>query len=116
MAYASSRLLYGGVQHNPPSRFLSEISEESVTSTETSYTFTQPKPEQHWESDDYDQTPQYVSDEPRVVVEINEGDTVRHQMFGTGTVMELDGDTAVIYFKGKGARKLNIAFAPLERL
>src|SRR6185503_2908682 len=25
MTYASSRMLYGGVQHNPPSRFLSEI-------------------------------------------------------------------------------------------
>src|SRR6202012_4976456 len=25
MMYATSRLLYGGVQHNPPSRFLSEI-------------------------------------------------------------------------------------------
>jgi hypothetical protein len=30
--------------------------------------------------------------------------------------MEIEGDTAVIYFKGKGTRKLNISFAPLEKL
>jgi hypothetical protein len=60
--------------------------------------------------------PAVVSDEPRYVPELNEGDGVRHQIFGLGTVMELDGDNAVIYFKGKGSRKLNIAFAPLEKL
>jgi hypothetical protein len=50
------------------------------------------------------------------VPDLNEGDGVRHEVFGQGTVLEIDGDTAVIYFKGKGARKLNISFAPLEKL
>ena len=31
-------------------------------------------------------------------------------------IVELDGDVATIYFKGKGAKKLNISFAPLEKL
>ena len=116
LTYASSRLLYGGVQHNPPSRFLSEIDADSVTNAETAYSFTQ-KPHQSWQPDD-DNGSQIaiVSDEPRYVPEINEGDGVRHQLFGVGTVMEMDGDTAVIYFKGKGARKINISFAPLEKL
>jgi transcription elongation factor GreA-like protein len=57
-----------------------------------------------------------VSDEPRYVPDLNEGDAVRHQVFGTGTVMEIEGDTVVVYFKGKGSRKLNISFAPLEKL
>ncbi|MEO7364244.1 MAG: UvrD-helicase domain-containing protein [Candidatus Saccharimonadales bacterium] len=115
LTYASSRLLYGGVQHNPPSRFLAEISPESVVSVETSYSFTQ-KPYHHWEADEsYDQRPEQDT-EPRYVPQLDEGDMVRHQMFGTGTIMELDGDNAVIYFKGKGSRKINIAFAPLEKL
>ena len=116
LTYASSRLLYGGVQHNPPSRFLSEIDADSVTNAETTYSFTQ-KPHQSWQPDD-DNGSQIaiVSDEPRYVPEINEGDGVRHQLFGVGTVMEMDGDTAVIYFKGKGVRKINISFAPLEKL
>jgi transcription elongation factor GreA-like protein len=51
-----------------------------------------------------------------VVPELYEGDGVRHQVFGVGTVLEMDGDNAVIYFKGKGTKKLNTAFAPLEKL
>lgn len=54
--------------------------------------------------------------EPRYVPELNEGDGVRHQVFGTGTVVDVDGDTVTVYFRGKGTRKLNVAFAPLEKL
>lgn len=108
MMYATSRMLYGGVQHNPPSRFLSEIDGEFQAATSNDYGI-EPgllgPPEQKVDPN-----------EIRYVPELNEGDGVRHQVFGQGTVMELDGDTAVIYFKGKGARKLNIAFAPLEKL
>lgn len=107
MIYASSRMLYGGVQHNPPSRFLSEIDGEfqSTASYDSDPTFS------------FTATPQQaVTDEPRFVPDLNEGDTVKHQVFGQGTVMELDGDVAAIYFKGKGLRKLNISFAPLEKL
>ena len=56
------------------------------------------------------------SHEHRYVPEINEGDSVKHSIFGTGTVLEIEGDNATIYFKGKGTKKLNIAFAPLEVL
>jgi DNA helicase-2/ATP-dependent DNA helicase PcrA len=115
MLHATTRLLYGGVQHNPPSRFLSEIDGETSTlsgqaeygdyvplgqSMQNGGGLTQPK----------------VSDEPRYVPELVEGDAVHHQVFGNGTVMELDGDNAVIYFKGKGAKKLNISFAPIDKI
>ncbi|MEO8105006.1 MAG: UvrD-helicase domain-containing protein [Candidatus Saccharibacteria bacterium] len=118
MIYATSRLLYGGLQHNPPSRFLSEIDAEFVaTATETS--LGQSGSGAGYHNNDWQPgagSSATVSQEPRYVPELNEGDGVRHQIFGVGTVMELDGDTAVIYFKGKGSRKLNIAFAPLEKL
>ena len=108
MTYASSRMLYGGVQHNPPSRFLSEIDGEFQAATSydqaDSYSFAPQTPDSN------------VSDEPRYVPDLNEGDGVRHKIFGMGTVLEIEGDNAVIYFKGKGARKLNISFAPLEKL
>ena len=115
MAYATSRLLYGGVQHNPPSRFLSEIDAEfQAVAGAASY------------GSGYDTQPSFenVNDfvakssdnELRYVPELNEGDGVRHKLFGMGTVLEIEGDTATIYFKGKGTRKLNISFAPLEKL
>ena len=112
MLYASSRLLYGGVQHNPPSRFLSEIdSDFQAAATESTYGYS--------DEPTYDISPQHsqaASNEPRYVPELQEGDGVEHQLFGKGTVVELDGDTATIYFRGKGTRKLNIAFAPLKKL
>ena len=113
MTYASSRMLYGGVQHNPPSRFLSEIDAEFQTSAASGY------PSGHVAARSPDSQPQAApSDvlEPRYVPDLNEGDGVRHQIFGLGTVVEIEGDNAVIYFKNKGTRKLNISFAPLEKL
>ncbi len=110
MTYASSRLLYGGMQHNPPSRFLSEIDGEFTSSDTT------PTESFSFASGTTNFATDLVSSEPRYVPELNEGDGVKHQVFGLGTVMEIEGDTAVIYFKGKGSRKLNISFAPLEKL
>lgn len=107
MIYASSRMLYGSVQHNPPSRFLSEIDGEfqSGASYDTGANFTfEPKIQEA------------VRNEPHYVPDLNEGDSVKHQVFGQGTVMEMEGDVAAIYFKGKGLRKLNISFAPIEKL
>jgi len=120
LIYATSRTLYGGVQHNPPSRFLSEI--DAQFQPDNSFTF----PSMKNSYDEFDQSPSYeepvinydaqASQEPRYVPELNEGDSVRHQLFGVGTVVELDGDTATIFFKGKGAKKLDVSFAPLEKL
>lgn len=110
MTYASSRLLYGGVQHNPPSRFLSEIEDNLETAARFA-----PSAEDR----DLGQggTMQNAPNaEPRYVPDLSEGDGVRHQVFGMGTVVEIEGDVAVVYFKNKGTRKLNIGFAPLEKI
>jgi len=109
LTYASSRLLYGGMQHNPPSRFLSEIDGQVQT---TPGAFGNPNP---FEAAAQFNTP--VDDgEPRYMPDLNEGDNVKHSIFGVGTILEIDGDNANIYFKGKGSKKLNISFAPLEKL
>jgi DNA helicase-2/ATP-dependent DNA helicase PcrA len=99
LSYATSRTLYGSRMFNPPSRFLGDLEASVVSSI-----------------DDLSAEAQKSSDEPRYVPELNEGDGVKHQIFGVGTVLEVEGETATIYFKGKGTKKLNIAFAPLTRL
>jgi len=109
MIYASMRMLYGGVQHNPPSRFLAEINGEFVSS-DLQMTINST------DIDSHIQAKNLGSSEPRYMVELNEGDGVRHKLFGKGTVLEIDGDNAVIYFKGKGNKTLDVAFAPLEKL
>jgi DNA helicase-2/ATP-dependent DNA helicase PcrA len=124
---ATSRMLFGGVQHNPPSRFLSEIDANFQADT-GSFGFNQSHSGGMFESferNSYRNTPppgmlgtpkEPVDDGPRYVPDLDEGDVVRHQVFGQGTIVELDGEVATIYFKGKGAKKLNISFAPLEKL
>ncbi len=104
LLYASSRVLYGGMQHNTPSRFLSEIDGQ------TSAVEPLPTPGA------YDHKERIISAEPRYVVELNQGDTVKHQVFGTGTVMDVDGDNIAVLFKNKGLKRLNSTFAPLEKL
>jgi DNA helicase II / ATP-dependent DNA helicase PcrA len=100
LTYAVERTLYGGRQHNPPSRFLSDIDGASLS-----------------QSPEFDAYQGGFSDsEPHYVPELEEGDGVKHRLFGEGTVLNLEGETATIYFKGKGTKKLNIAFAPLEKL
>ncbi len=115
MIYASGRMLYGGLQHNPPSRFLSEIDSEFEQS---SAEFSGSGGLLGFGSPGFDppKSARPTSDEPRYAPDLNEGDGVKHQVFGVGTVLELDGDNAVIYFKGKGTKKLNVSFAPLEKL
>lgn len=109
LSYATGRLLYGSVQHNPPSRFLSEIDASfQVESVSLGGSM--------WQNT-YDQSPSDdYSQEPRYIPELYEGDNVQHDVFGRGTVVEMQGDTAVIYFVGKGTKKLNVAFAPLKKL
>jgi len=117
MLYTVSRMMFGGAQQNPPSRFLSEIDAEFQPDAGL-YSGQADKfagfRSQH--TADAEDAPVVPSDEPRYVPELNEGDAVRHSVFGIGQVMELDGDNATIFFKGKGAKKLNIGFAPIEKL
>jgi len=103
--HANSRMLYGSSLHNPPSRFLSDIDGElSAPETSTEGIF---KP--IGTSD----IPSYIP-EPSLNAEV--GARVRHQLFGVGTIVEIDGDMLSIAFKNKGVKKLNASFAPLELL
>ncbi len=122
LLHAASRMLYGGVQHNPPSRFISEI-DSSLIETESTFSNSQfsrsssaalepPKPPRP--NAFSDNMPNY--DESQEQIELSEGDSVQHQLFGVGKILSLDGDTATIYFKQKGNKTLNIQFAPLQKI
>jgi len=113
MLCASSRLLYGGMQHNPPSRFLADIDAN----------FQRFSPYESGYNEGYGDDARLnftASNEPRVVpeesIDIEIGDRVRHKIFGVGTVVEIDGTTVSIAFSTRGVKKLNVAFAPLERV
>lgn len=103
LSSASSRMIFGMTQHNPPSRFLSDIDSTEITAPMNSY----------------QSKSSYMSSEPYIeheAVELEIGDNVRHQVFGSGVVTHIDGTVVTVAFRGKGVKKLNVAFAPLERL
>lgn len=96
---ASSRLSYGARQYNPPSRFLDDMEIASVAPG--------------------DIIAPALYDEPRVVLDTEDsfsvGDTVRHQLFGTGTIIATEGPLLKISFGSKGVKTLNASFAPLQK-
>ena len=105
LSAASSRLIFGSRQYNPPSRFLSDIRASEVAPIIPGAT------------SGFGATP---FDEPVIVYDddggLAVGDRVRHQLFGTGTIAVIDGTTVSIAFDGRGIKKLNSAFAPLVKI
>jgi DNA helicase II / ATP-dependent DNA helicase PcrA len=112
---AASRMLYGTTQHNPPSRFLADIDGKAETAHAPMYGFGYNGPSSTSLEDSF------LSDdplEPRVVQEDTDleiGDKVRHKVFGTGTIVSIDGRSVAVSFSGRGVKRLNLDFAPLER-
>ncbi len=102
LTYATSRALFGSLQHNPPSQFLTDVEASHALPVRPQFGETKGSPT--------------LSNEPRYTATFEVGDAVRHSVFGVGSILELEGEVAVIYFKQKGAKKLNIAFAPLEKV
>ncbi|MBP9738173.1 UvrD-helicase domain-containing protein [Candidatus Saccharibacteria bacterium] len=105
MYHANSRMLYGSSQHNPPSRFLSEVDGEH----ESGGFFAEPL-----FTPNVQQSESHYTPEPGLEVAV--GTRVKHQLFGIGTVVDVDGEMLSIAFKTKGVKKLNASFAPLELL
>ncbi len=109
LTYATSRLLYGGQQHNVPSRFLKDINGEIEIDTVSNA--------QLWQSSIETKTHKPLDNlEPVYIPELFEGDMIRHKIFGEGRVVEVEGDNVIIYFKTRGSKKININFAPIEKL
>lgn len=108
---ASSRMLYGQTQHNPPSRFLADIDGKAETAQAPAFMYAGP-PTANINDPFIDPL------EPRIVQEDTDlalGDKVRHKVFGQGTIVGIDGRSVSVSFAGRGVKRLNLDFAPLER-
>ena len=112
MTHAASRMLYGSVQHNPPSRFLADIDGGAREEVAPAFGYGMQQPAQPFVPVNTGE-PQYVPDED---MGLDIGDRVRHKVFGQGEIVAIDGSTVSISFSGRGIKKLNVEFAPLERL
>jgi DNA helicase-2/ATP-dependent DNA helicase PcrA len=114
LTFAVSRLLYGSRQYNLPSRFLTDIDEDfikPISSVPAANTANIVENTARTELIEKSDEPRFVPDE----LELSVGDQVRHQIFGTGTIIDIDGQIVAVDFGIGRVKKLNIAFAPLER-
>jgi DNA helicase-2/ATP-dependent DNA helicase PcrA len=105
---AWSRMLFGGSNYNPPSRFLNEIPEGLL--------------EKAGKRQRRSASERAAAVGPRTTVEpgeIGPGDRVRHDKWGLGTVREVvgmgDRAEAEVMFDTQGKKRLLLAWAPLER-
>lgn len=128
---AYSRMMYGRMQNNPPSRFLAEIDqddlniENSVPITLTSDNF-QTETAPFANSDERARAQVYTPKvKPAGAVGAekkgwNVGDQVEHKSWGRGVVTKVNGkgeDMELdIAFSGKGIKRLLAAFAPIKKV
>ena len=93
LSYAHSRMTWGQVKNNPPSRFLAELPQNLVKSYDLSW---------------------WLWGEP--VSNISEWDMVRHKLFGIGYVMEVWNNMAIVKFQNPKfwLRKVELRFLELS--
>ena len=90
---ARSRLLYGKISNNIPSRFVEEIGNEYLdTISKTNDNLMKPK---------IDKNEMYNNDN-----ELSPGDIIEHDKYGIGVVIEVVGSIATISFRKDGIKKL----------
>jgi len=104
---AWSRMLFGGTNYNPPSRFLKEVPTNLMEKAEKRKRDT--RAETAWSG----RSTVGASD-------IGPGDRVRHDKWGLGTVREVIGNgdraEAEVVFDSEGKKRLLLAWAPLQRV
>jgi DNA helicase-2/ATP-dependent DNA helicase PcrA len=108
LLHASSRMLYGGRNHNLPSRFLDELPESHVERERL-------RPAS-WSG--YN-APRQSRIAPREdVPDLSTGDSVRHSTLGEGVVVRIEaGGLVTVRFADDGSeRRLVLEYAPLEKL
>jgi DNA helicase-2/ATP-dependent DNA helicase PcrA len=138
MSYAGSRMLFGNVQRNPVSRFVSEIpmslflAKSSRRGTVENYAPTTTEGSRRPESQYAPKWDDLKRESERKVPPAPNnggagaeksrpfelGSQVKHAIFGTGFVVGYEGDSIVkIQFMGTvGMKKLDIGFAKLEKM
>ena len=103
---AWARMLYGGTNYNPPSRFLGEVPEELLEKAPK-----RSRPSR-------DRRPAGPSSTVSAQ-DVGPGDRVRHDKWGLGTVREIVGSgdraEAEVMFDTQGKKRLLLAWAPLEK-
>ena len=107
LIYSNSRLLYGSTNHNPPSRFISEIPGE-VLALKSGWNDLSSIPSSEEQA--------AAHREELLGLELVAGDVIEHTKFGRGIVSNVTGDEVTATFAGIGSKRLSLSFAPIVKV
>lgn len=122
---ASSRTLFGATTYNNTSRFLNDIPTHLLEAVDGTWTQQQTRSAQTtWQEADITQAPEaeiiLKAAMPCASEGFRTGDRVRHNTFGDGIVLALqgsgDGAKVTVNFPRVGTKTLVLAYAPLTKL
>ncbi len=121
ISYAANRQMYGNWISAIPSRFVDELPEEHIESSSEQGTYN-PGRSQHWDSSGMTPSmkvrPQGVSysnrDRPLPKDAYARGVRISHEKFGTGTVVNVDGNKLDIAFDRGGMKRVMDSFVKRE--
>lgn len=127
LLHAEIRTLFGGMQVNPPSRFLSEIPEALLDRKEQrpeSAFFPRQRSGMRFQTPTRKSQTAFPSakssghvDAPTLgATDVRPGDMVEHPQFGGGLVIALDGKLVSVAFKRAGVKKMMLGVAPLKKV
>lgn len=102
LTYAHSRLTFGDRKYNMASRFISDMGDQILQA---------PSDNEAGVTYQMDTDTDFYPDEL-----FSEGDRVRSQAFGAGTVIDVDGLALTIEFDKGQTKKLNAEYAHLEKI
>jgi len=93
LIYCSTRLIFGNICSNSPSRFIYDVPNHLVA--------------------DFSVNQKELKED---VFNIKVGDNVRHKNFGLGRVLEVNGEEITVDFELNGTRSLSCIYAPVEKV
>jgi DNA helicase-2/ATP-dependent DNA helicase PcrA len=100
LLYCRSRLYFGNIQANSPSRFLAEI----------------PKSLTHNLGEEDHPTADREIFEERIPGVIQAGDKIEHENFGYGTVKTVNDDELTVNFDKHGIKIISLYYAPIKKV
>ncbi|HVN57943.1 MAG TPA: UvrD-helicase domain-containing protein [Bacteroidales bacterium] len=140
LTFALNRYKWGNLEHSKPSRFLKELGQQYVEYPQSGARF-QPSSKTGSSSASFSEEPggyvvpgrlhklksvkpdtseKYNRVSGSETISLSDGDTVIHERFGTGLVLEISGEepntTALVDFENGGKKKLLLRFAKLKKI
>jgi DNA helicase II / ATP-dependent DNA helicase PcrA len=115
LLFTSERNIFGSTQINPPSRFLDDIPKHLIEGN-SEIKADSPLLDEKDKNETQNSKFKISTSSAGRQNSFNDGDRVRHEMFGDGMVVATQGDVITVAFSKVGLKKLSASVAPLKKI